>query len=121
MIIVFLLILMSLQDMYTMRVSDLFQLILLAVIVITTKLELLNIAVAVAIMASYHIYQRNTEYKIGGADIKLISLLTLLSITNTISILFWSSLIAIIYSLLLKQRKIAYVPFLSLGYIIVNV
>lgn len=121
MIIVSILLIMSVQDMITMRVSDILQLILLAVIVATTKLELLNIVVAIVIVISYYIYQSNTEYKIGGADIKLISLFTLLSILNTIEILFYGSLIAIIYSLLFKQRKIAYVPFLSLGYVIVNI
>lgn len=121
MIVIGLLTIMALQDAFTMHVSDLLQILLLIVIIVNFELQPLNIAVAVSIMISYYIYQRNTSYKIGGADIKLIALFILISITNTLSILFWSSLLAIIYSVCLKRRKVPYVPFLSLGYLIVNI
>lgn len=122
MIVGVILLLMSLEDLYHMEVSDILQLCLLLFIIITTKPSLVNIIVALAFLGIYIIYERNCESKIGGADVKILcSLYILGGIEMIIRIMFIASLFGIVFSVLLNKKKIPFVPFIWIGYLLVNI
>ncbi len=114
------LLVMAIQDYRTMIVSNWLQVLLFLSIVITNGLDPWLGLACIFILLSYKLYVRKFEAKIGGADIKIFASLVILGVSPFIRILFWSSLFGLIIMLITKKEKIPYVPFLWLGYIIVN-
>lgn len=132
MIVAVVLLVMAVQDFLTMKVNDILQIILLICAIYAAKPSIVNIIFAVLFLALYialTYYKSRKNYneddlkepQIGGADIKIVSILLLFGINFTINVLFWASLFAIIYGLVRKIKKIPFVPFLLLGYLIVYI
>ena len=71
----------------------------------------------------FFISYKYIKKKIGGADLKIISILTIFFGPNIVYILFYSSFIALIYILIKRNKKIKipFVPFIFLGVLIVTI
>lgn len=112
---------MALEDIYHMQVHDILQLLLLIAAVFTGNVTIERIIIGLGLIIGYLVYERVSDAKVGGADVKILfSLILYGGIGPLIGILFISSLLGIGYSLIKKQKKIPYVPFIWIGYLIVN-
>lgn len=112
---------MALEDIYHMKVNDILQVMLLVAVVLTGDVTVKRIIIALTLVIAYLIYDRYKDAKVGGADIKILfSLILYGGFGFVVGVLFISSLIGIIFSLLTKRKKIPYVPFIWIGYLIVN-
>lgn len=114
------LLLMAIEDMYHMQVNDIFQILLLVVVLISGDVLLPRIVVAALCFIGYVIYERKKEIKIGGADIKILcSLFILGGVQMLVETLFVASSFGIVYALMSKRKEIPFVPFIWMGYILV--
>lgn len=126
-IIIFMLSVSSVLDLKIMRVPNNFlRPILILVLLINLRLGLLNLVLngLVVYLALYMVYMISRE-SIGGADIRILSIISLgIGYKNSIMILVYSCWICIICFAarqLIKDKirleKIAFVPYIYLGYI----
>lgn len=115
------LLIMAIEDGLTFKVSNWLQLLFLLAVLSKGEVAMELIVVSFIILGLYIIYERKFELKIGGADIKIFCTLLLMGVMPTIYILFWSSFLGLVFSLVSKKKIIPYVPFLWLGYTIVNI
>lgn len=122
MIISLVLFVMAIEDCIHMQVNDVLQIGLLVIVIYMTDITPNSVLVSTLIFLYYLYYERKNVLKIGGADIKIICSLYLLGgIEMIVEILFYASLFGILFALLTKRHKIPFVPFIWLGYVIVNV
>lgn len=113
--------LMALEDVYHMQVSNILQAILLLAVLILGDVTLERIALALGIFIVYLLYERFKEVKIGGADVKILASLTLYGgAILLVKVLLVSSVLGIVYSLLSKKKRIPYVPFIWMGYLLAS-
>lgn len=113
--------LMALEDIYHMQVSNILQAILLLAVLILGDVTLERIALALGIFIVYLLYERFKEVKIGGADVKILASLTLYGgAILLVKVLLVSSVLGIVYSLLSKKKRIPYVPFIWMGYLLAS-
>lgn len=113
---------MALEDIYHMEVNDVLQVMFLMAIILTGNITFVRIAIALDMCIIYMLSTRLTTEKIGGADIKILcSLILYGGINLVIIVLFISSIFGILYSLIMNQKKIAFVPFIWIGYLIANI
>lgn len=114
------LLIMALEDIYHMQVNDLLQVLLLASVLLTTEVAPASIVIAAVVFMLYIVYEQKKDVKIGGADIKILcSLFILGGLSMIVGILFVASILGITYSLLSKKKRIPFVPFIWIGYILV--
>ncbi len=111
---------MAFSDMRTREVANFLQLLLFFEILIMYNVDVYNLLFAIALFLLYIVYEQTSEVKIGGADIKIICSLLLINVQMVLYIIFIASLFAIMYGKLNHKRIIPFVPFLWLGYTIVN-
>ncbi len=113
--------LMALEDVYHMQVSNILQAILLLAVLILGDVTLERVALALGIFIVYLLYERFKEVKIGGADVKILASLTLYGgAILLVKVLLVSSVLGIVYSLLSKKKRIPYVPFIWMGYLLAS-
>lgn len=121
-IVCYMLFLISIIDFETMEVDDRFQIILLINVMVLSNNSIhlfFTVILATILIILYH-YE-----KIGGADVKLLIILSLLGVRmNIVAIyitLFFSFFVCF-YLLIIKKhsidRRIPFIPLLSLGYIL---
>lgn len=121
MIISLTLLVMAVEDWFTMKVADYLQILLLLEVLFKVGIDFPKLIVSLMIFSGYLIYEIKQEVKIGGADIKIFCSLQLIGFNLLLFTIFYACLIAIIYCLVSKRRKIPFVPFIWLGYLIVNI
>lgn len=112
---------MAIEDIRTMQVSNVYQIVLLGWILLSGQASIGLLLLSALIYGSYLLINKKFETKIGGADIKLFCILLLLGIKIVILIAFWSSLFGLIYSLVTHKKKIPFVPFIWIGYCLVYI
>lgn len=113
---------MAVEDIYHMKVSDILQVLLLVVVVLSGNITLVRISIALGLCIMYLLYKRFKDEKIGGADIKILASLVLYGgLSRLVIILFVSSILGILYSFGSKRKKIPYVPFIWIGYLVANI
>ena len=117
-LILLLLIFMSVYDIKTYTVKDSHLIILSTLIIINLKTYMnlekivISFLFSISVFLILYILYIVFKDKIGGGDVKLISILTLLYTFNIIYILFISSVLGIAYIIIFKNKKIPYIPFL---------
>ncbi|WOO86990.1 hypothetical protein RZE82_07705 [Mollicutes bacterium LVI A0039] len=104
-----------------MKVHNFLQVVLLIVTLWNNVPSISQIIISISIYIGYIIYEQKTKVKIGGADIKIVCILLLAGISNVIYMLFWASLTGLLYALVTNKHKIPFVPFIWIGYTIVNI
>lgn len=118
-IIFIILLLMSIEDIRKMEVSMSLQVLLFLVIISIQGINFIILLCDLILVLVYIFYQRKHQIKIGGADILIICQLLLVDVEKTYYILFWSSLLALCYSIIKHKKIVPFVPFITLGYLIV--
>lgn len=121
MIISLTLFVMAVEDWFTMKVADYLQLLLLVEVLFKVGIDIPKLIISSMIFACYLIYEIKEDIQIGGADIKIFCSLQLMGFNLLLYTIFYACLIAIIYCLGTKHKKIPFVPFIWLGYMIVNI
>ncbi|MDR1782406.1 MAG: hypothetical protein LBR40_05370 [Bacilli bacterium] len=111
-IVLFILLIMSIQDYKTKEVSNLLFIPFLFYI----KINL----IIIVLISTFLLFYKYIERYIGGADIKLfIVFIGIFSLEIVINWLFISSLIALIYLIIKRQKEIRFFPCMFLSYILV--
>lgn len=122
MIINLILLLMSIEDLYHLEVNDIAQVSLFLTILATANITVIKLLIAALVFGIYIVYEKSFSAKIGGADIKILCSLFLLGgIQMIIKILFIASLFGIGFALITNKKKLPFVPFIWIGYLLVNV
>lgn len=119
--IAYTLLLMAIEDLITLKVNNWWQVLLLCEVLIKQHGNLRLIILSCFLYSGYRLTKLNKNNKIGGADIKIFCCLIILGLSNFLYIVFFASLFGILYSLVSKQKKVAFVPFIWIGYMIVNI
>ncbi len=109
------LIAMSIEDGLTMHVNDHLQLLLLITIMYIQLPSYSNLLIAICFWSVTSYFYPQIKNYIGGADIKLICNLTLLYGLRIIYVVQIASLLALLISKITNKRKIAFIPYLSIG------
>lgn len=110
------LLLMAIEDCITMKVNNLWQLLLLVEVLYTKHDSIELIVLSFGLFCIYVLTTKAKETKIGGADIKIFCILLLLGYLKLLYIVITASFLGIIYCLIRKQSKIPFVPFIWIGY-----
>lgn len=117
----FILFFMAIEDIRTMQVSNIYQIILLTWVLVSEPMSIVLVGSSMLIYGGYLLVREKVNLKIGGADIKLFCILLLLGVKVLVMIAFWASLSGLIYSLVTSKKKIPFVPFIWLGYCLVYI
>ncbi len=112
---------MAIFDIYTLKVSNVLQGAFLVCAIYKYGINIYHLLFALLLFVIYILYEQRYEIKIGGADVKIFCILLLGKLINVVYILFWSSLLAIVYALIRKEKIVPFVPFIWIGYVIVNI
>lgn len=117
---------MSIEDIKTMtvKVKNLYILFSVEVFILIVKyinqnsiIENIKVFIITTVIGVILYYLFKGE--IGGGDIKLLIILSLFFQKNIINIIFYASLLGIVYSIIIKnkKRKIPFIPFIEGGII----
>lgn len=107
---------MAIEDIRTMQVSEVYQIVLLGWVLLSGQGSIVLLLLSALVYGSYLLIRKKFNTKIGGADVKIFCILLLLGFKVVILTAFWASLTGLIYSLVTHNRKIPFVPFIWIGY-----
>ncbi len=105
--------LLSYMDIKTMYIPVKFQIMLLIIVIIQTSNY--NLLYPIILFVLFGVYTTLKQEKIGGADIKILIILSLYFQELIIYIIFISSAVALAYIVITKKEKIPFVPFITIG------
>lgn len=112
--IILILLYMSIIDLKTKQVNSTSQLILL----LFCMLNITSIIIPIILFLMFYILSIVFKNKMGGADYKILIILSITYGSNIFYIMFIASLVAIPFAI--KFNKIPFVPFITLGVICQN-
>ena len=113
------LIIASIYDIKTMEVPNYLQMVLLLFAILTSQLS--DFIIPSIIMIVCLIFYKKIENKIGGADIKILLILTTIFGFNILYIIMISTMLAIICAVNKKNKPLPFVPFITAGVILCQI
>lgn len=112
--------LMAISDLRTYIVSNRLQLLLLLAVIINDIPRIENIILSVLLFIGYKLCYSKICTWVGGADIKIFCTLALHDIYIALMTFYIAMGLGLVYGLIRKQEKLPFVPFIWIGYSIVN-
>ncbi len=112
---------MAISDLRSYTVSNWLQLLLIVAVVMTDIPRGWNVMLALSIYCSYKLFYKYVNKWIGGADIKIFCILTLYNFTYALAGFYIATGLGLIYALVKNKKRIPFVPFIWIGYMLVNI
>lgn len=109
------------QDLKNMEVNSWSILFLLVNQLLLFSVSVISVTIGLAFYLFSNIIFNKVENYIGGADLKIFSILLLTIPYETIYVILFASLFGIITSLIFSKRAIPFIPCIFLAYVLVGI
>ncbi len=111
---------MAVEDFYTMQICVLWYIPLVIVTMINANNMIYECLAIILVFVVAEIIGKKLK-GIGNADIKLIGLYSLHSVKKAIVCIDVSCLLALVFCMIMKRDKLAFIPFLFIGWLYVTI